>query len=445
MSGRSRRAFLAGTASGLAALAGCSELPVVGDSGSTADVEYDGEALRALVDSRGVDAPSTYPGPVPDQLAETHYERAATLLEGVPGEPSFPNEAVASRLADERANVAEALSAPPGGGVTLDSLSGWRYDRGKAAEVRGAYEAANGDASGSGLEARRSAVRSDLAAFHEDWTYRAESPVTSFAVHRRLESLTATCRRYLVADRVFPDDPRAAPFAAGGLAGDVERARATLMDAVRLRDAYVTEGMDGYWTTLGTVAAQLGGAVHPTRRSVEPYVGRDASVEAFQRDVHGTPAERLFVEARHVVLHGEERADTATERGDYASAVGAHARTLVGLVGMSSVVEAIRDGEYDLPDSADAVGDHREAAVAALEDALAVDPALLAAILAEPALRALDEGDRALAERPGYERTGSLPDRSDVVRAVGHYGLAEHAAAAAPAVVDRVASELRSA
>lgn len=443
MTGRSRRAFLAGTASGLAALAGCSELPVGGGE-SAGGVEYDGEALRALVDSGDFDAPSTYPGPVPDRLAESHYGRATDLLDGVPSEPSFPNEVVASRLADERASVAEALSDPPGGETTLDSLSGWRYDRGNAAEVGGAYEAATGDASASGLRARRTAVRGDLAAFHEDWTYRAESPVAALAVHRELESLAATCRRYLTPDQPFPDDPQAAPFAAGELAGDVERARATLADAAGLRDAYVTGGMDGHWSTLGTAATRLGRAVHPTRRPVEPYVEPDASVEDFQLDVDGTPAERLFVETRRVVLRGQDLAAEATERGDHASAVAAHARTLTGLVAMAPVVDAIRDGEYDLPDSADAVADHREAAVAALEDALDVDPGLLAAVVAEPALRALDEGDRALADRREYEQAEETPDRSDVVRAVGHYGLAEHVAGAVPAVVERAAAELRS-
>lgn len=447
MTRQPRRAFLAGAAGGLAGLAGCSTLPVVG--GDESRVEYDGERLRGLADPAAFDAASTYPGPVPAPHAEAHYERSRALLADVPGEPSFPNEAVTTRLADQRAAVAEALSAPPEGDATLDALDEWRYDRGRAAEVRGAYDAASGDASAGDLRERRDLVREELAAFREDWTYQGASAVEAFAVHRHLESLVAECGRYLVPDRPFPADPTAAVSAVGELAGDVERASAAIVDASGLRDAYRTAEMDEYWAEMGTAATRLEAAIHPTRRPVEPYVERDADPGDFRRDVDGTPAQRLFVETWRVAVDGEDRANDARGRGDYATSVAASARTLVALVAMSSVVDAIRDGEYGVPESTAAVVAHRESAIAAVEDAIAaVEGAVggesgpLGGVVAAPARRALRTAEHSLAERPEYESAGETPDRRDVVRAVGHYAVAEHLAAAVPPVADRVRSEL---
>ncbi len=402
---------------------------------------YDGERLREVADPAAVAVPASYPGPVPDALADAHVERARALLDGVPRDVSFPNEAVERRLADERERVADGLSEAPADGATLYDLDSLRYDRGEAAELRAAYDAASGDADAARLRRRRDAVRDDLGALQEAWTYRGRTAAEAFAVHRRLESLAATGGRYLVPDRRFPADPQSAVFAAGEVAADVERARAAVADATGLRDAYVDDGMDAYWSDLGTAASRLERAIYPTRRPVEQYVAVDARPSDFERDLDGTPAHRLFVEARRVVLGAENRAEDAVERGHHASAVAACARTLLGLVAMSPVAAAIRDGEYGVPESTDAVVDARERAVDAVERAASVEPRPVADVLARRARWQLRDGDESLSVQRDYE--SDAPTRRDVVDAVGQYALAVHLADAVPAVAERVTAELR--
>lgn len=441
MTRQSRRAFLAGGASGLAALAGCANLPVVG---SDDEVTYDSQRLFDLASEWSFEAPSQYPAPVPDQLAVAHQERAASLLADVPSELSFPNEVVTYRLSDMRQSVAAELADAAVGDATLESLGAWRHERGDAAEVRGAYEAAQGEASRAAFRERQETVRGRLGSFRETWAHRGHDVVEAFAVHREVERRVAAGRRYLVPEHSFPSDPQSSVFDVGRLVGEVERASGEVDDAVGLRDAYVDSSMEPQWADIASAAGNLEHATHATRRPVEPYVSRDASVDGFERDVEGTPARQLFEETNLLVRGARSRAEDALERGGYASAVGLFGWELVGLVAMSGVVDAIQAGEYGLPASTDAVVDHREAAAAAVMDAFDVEPPLVSAVVAEPAWRELVEGDQELADRRAYESAEEAPDRRDVVHAVGHYAAAEHVARAVPAVVDRVAAALRA-
>ncbi|MFB6269854.1 MAG: hypothetical protein ABEH83_07920 [Halobacterium sp.] len=438
----SRRAFLAGGATGIAALAGCSDLPIVGSGGQSAS--FDGEALRERAVEWSFEEPSAYPAPVPERLGRAHRERARALLDEVSADVSFPNEAVTRRLRDQRDSATESLSGVEAASGTLEWLDDWRYRRGRAAEVRAAYAAAAGEADAGALRERRAAVRRDLTGFESSWTYRGGSPVEAFAVHRELESLTGACHRYLVSDRSFPDGPRAAVFAVGELARDVERARASIADASGLRDAFVDDGMDAYWSDVATAARRLERAMVPTQRPVEPYVRRDAEPSDFKRDVEGTPAEHVFTETRRVVFGARREAERSRQWGSYASAAAAAGRALLGLVAMDSVVEAIQGGKHGVPSDVDAVIDRRNAAASAVRDALAVGPVLVSRVVGMPAWQAVAQGDGALGGRPERDSREGPPDTGEVVRAVGHYAAAEHLATAVPAVVERVTTELRA-
>lgn len=435
----SRRAFLAGGVAGVSALAGCTDVPFLGDSEEAP--EYDAERLREAADPATVPDPSTYPGSVPIHLATAHYERGRELLADVPEAPSFPNEVVTRRLQRLRERAAENFADPPADVSSLDALGDWRYDRSEAAEVRGAYEAATGKLTRGDVDDRRYAVRGDLASSRESWTYRGETVVDAFAVHRRLERLAHRARRSLAGRSPLPQDLQSAVFDAGEAVSDVERAGAAVADAAELRDGYVTDGMDAHWATISTAAARLDRAVGATRRESVPSLDRDADSDDLQRDVAGTPAEQLFWEAQRIVVGVTRWSGDAADRGDYATAVARSGRALTGLLAADTAMSAIRDGDYGHPSSTDEILGARRRAHEAVTDVVTVAPAMVAGVVSEPATRALVDAERDLAGRDP-QTNDDTPDRRDVVRAVGLYALAEHAADAVPAVVDRVVSEL---
>lgn len=443
MTERSRRAFLAAGASALVATAGCSRLPVVGDD--DAGVSYDSERLRDVPDLDAVTIPATHPGPVPNALAETHANRAEALLAEVPEDSAIPNGVVAARIADDREHAAESIADPPTDVSTLEALDGWRYDRTDAAEVRGTYEAATGDADPEGLRERRDAIRADLRAFREIWTYRGRNVVEAVAVHRNVEDLATEAGDALVPDQPFPADPNDAVFAVGSLVSEAEDARAAVDDAAALRDAYTDDGMTSYRDAIATAAVRLERATDATRHRVDPYVSADSDVSDFQRDLDDTPAEWLFWRTKSTARTAIESMESAIERDDYATAVAESGRALVGLLALESAVEAIQSGEYGMPQSTDAVVEAREQAVDAVTETATMEPQPLTDVLAVRARSALRDGERELAGNPDYESYEDVPDQRDVRNAVAMYALAGHAADAIPPVAERVTAELREA
>lgn len=443
MTERNRRAFLAAGASALAATAGCSRLPVVGDD--DAGVSYDSERLRDVPDLDAVTIPAPHPGPVPNALAETHANRAAALLAEVPGSPSIPNGVIAARIADDREHAAESIADRTTDLSTLEALDGWRYDRADAAEVRGAYEAATGDADPESLRERRNVIRADLRAFRENWTYRGRNVVEAVAVHRNVENLATDAGDALVPEQSFPADPKAAVSEVGSLVSEVEDARASIDDAAALRDAYTDAEMASYGDAIATVAFQLEQVTVATRNRVDPYVNAETDVSDFQRDLDETPAEWLFWRTKSTARTSIESMESAIERDDYATAVAESGRALVGLLALEAVVEAIQNGEYGMPQSTDAVVDAREQAVDAVAETATMEPQPLADVLAVRARSALRDGERELAGNPDYESYEDVPDQRDVRNAVAMYALAVHAADAIPPVVERVTAVLRDA
>ncbi|MCG1003334.1 MULTISPECIES: hypothetical protein [Halobacterium] len=440
MTERSRRAFLA-AASGvaLAATAGCSRLPVVGNSDS--GVDYDAERLQSAVEPVNEPASPTYPGPVPDALATTHYERGRELLAAVPEFPEIPNGVVAADVSTDREEADEALAEPPAAVDTLDALGDWRRYRVDAATVRGAYEAATGNADRDALRQRRTSIRDDLHAFRGDWAYRAENAVEAVTVHRRLETLAADIEQSLVADRPFPDEPKRAVSDVGSLVGGVEAARAKVTDAAALRDTYRDSSMSGYWSAVATAAERLRAATRSTRIRVSSYVDRDAEASDFWRNVANTPAERLFDLTSGGARHEMDFAESRVDNAEYARAVTSSGRALVDLLALDSITDAIQNDEYKMPPSTDAVLDARERAVDAVAS---VDAAPLTDLFGWRARTALATGDYRLGGYPesDYE---DLPDRREVRDAVANYALAVHTANAIPAVTERVREELHAA
>ncbi|MFC7200653.1 hypothetical protein [Halospeciosus flavus] len=442
-----RRGLLAGGAAlTTAALAGCSSLPIVGDEEPR--LGFDPKTLPTSLVTSLPARPSVYPGPVPDQLAAHHRQRARTLLEEVPADLSFPNGMITKRLRRNRKDAAQLLREGPDEGETtpLERLDHWSYVRMDIAEVWGAYHAATGDVDATTLASRREEIRHDLVDFERAWDYPGTDVVSALAVNRRFEDLRTSCRRSLTPHRRAPDAPTAAVFRMGSLVRDLERARSELDDLTGLHDAYrnsVSSTLSSYRANLPILAQRLDELVAVSRQQVAPYLADDARPSDFERDVEGLPAEELFVEARRTAGWRIDDAERARNRGNDARAAILSAQALVGIVALSTVVDAIRAGKYGMPDSVAVIERHRDAAVEALDRVSSLDPSLLATVLTSPAWDVIDEQSYTFQQVTERERehVGEL-DQSDVVSVDAAFGLALHLARAVPEVLRRVRSEV---
>ncbi|WP_144922583.1 hypothetical protein [Halorubrum salsamenti] len=377
----SRRRFLAGFgAVGTAALAGCSSLPFGDDS------RAEQPAVSLATDDVGSVAwpASPFPVPIPGSLAAAHEARVRDLLAEVPTEPSIPNEAVAADLASDRERAAAGVDRAVDDPWPVDALAAWRRRRERAATVRGAYRAATGGGDPATAAERRQTVRADLRAFEADVTYRARSPREAVLAYGPVESLLADCERRVRPTPPYPEDPVADPFRAGEAVGRVETARATLDDAAGLREAYLAERPEAtaQWASVAAAAEDLEGSARRTRGVVREALGDGPSGD----DVQGTVARELFRETEWIVESQIDDVERAMDVGEYATAVVASGRALAATEAHRAAGEAIREGGYREPVTAESVRTAADRARAAVADIGEAEATRLAAAIGRPAL-----------------------------------------------------------
>ena len=433
MTGPTRRRLLAGCGVGLTALAGCSGFPGLGGDETPDRPGYDREELvRALGDPDEVYPPDTFPVAVPAALQNRHRERARRYLDDVPTAPSLPNEAVATKLADERSDALEGLE-DDAWGRPRHRLETWRQRRVEAATVRGSYLAATGDIDGQDVADARDRVRSTLASFDADWTYRATDPVAAAVVHGTLEKYVEASRTRLYDRSSFPDDPGEAVFEAGEVVGDVDAAAAAVVDAGRLREQYrrAVDDADSHRHHLAAVAQSLERSLSQTTDDLRPYVEGDPDV--FDRDLRGTPARHLFRAVARLVEWRSDEAEQARRRHAPASAVLETGRALVAAGALEAVVDAVRDGRYQTHPTVADVEAARQRSLDALETAWRATPQPLAVELSERAVLSL-RGAAQTVDR-GYHGPAE---------ALAHVVTAEAQARAVPAATAFVAERVRA-
>lgn len=438
-----RRTLVGGAATLVTtALAGCSSLSF-GDE-SEPELGFEPSELPQSVVTTFPQRPSAYPGPVPDGLAERHRDRARALLDDVPADPSFPNGMTSEQLEDERESASERVrEGSESTGQPLDRLGHWRYARGTAAEVWGAYHAAAGEIDAEAVASRREQIRRELARFEMEWSAPGVDGVEALALGYPLEELRTQCRRFLVPEARFPDEPDAAVFRVGSLVAGVERARAALADLTGLRQAYAdsASSTESHRSKLSMLTRRVHETVSVSRRQVEPHLGGSVNYSTFERDIEGLPAAELFLRLHGLANHTIADAEEARHRGNDARAVVYGARALVAILALTTASDAIREGEYGMPDSVEAVKTHRKTALSALERTRSIDPDGLATLLAAPTWREVDEDSyvfRQLTDRDAE------PDQRDVVQLVAAFGATTHLARAVPEVVDRLLRELEN-
>ncbi|WP_225336164.1 hypothetical protein [Halomicrobium urmianum] len=428
--GLSRRSLLTVCSASLASIAGCSALPFGSDDDERS---YEQGPLRTLAEQDLPEPPTGVTVTVPEGALDRHRRRARELLEEVPEEPAVPNGLIAARLARNRANVAEDLergSTAEPFQLPLDRLGHWRYLRGEAAEVRGAYRAATSDVSEATVDERRGEIRTDLYDFLSEWEYRGEDPARALAVHYRIERLIDQCRNYLDLWPKFPERPADDVERVGRIAGDVETARAALEDAVAMRDRYVN-GLDdphSYRRAFTAVAREVHRTTDFTihRKGLRQYLDAIGRPEwPHDRNLDGTVAETLYRRVQNLAHYRRHREARQQER--YATTVVDGGISLAAVVALEDVVAAIRDGDHGQVESSSEVQTLAGEAQRALDGALTTEPQTVSLQVAMPAFDLLQDVTHHLAEH----RVGE----HEIHRAAGTYASARYFARSVPPVV----------
>ncbi|MDX1747261.1 MAG: hypothetical protein R3324_15095, partial [Halobacteriales archaeon] len=370
--------------------------------------------------------------------ADEHRARARALLAAVPTDLDLPNEVMAAEIRADRETVADALSEEESTAHAseLTRLTAWRSRREQAAEVWGTYQAATEDLDPEMVSTRRDELRAAHLDFLGTWAYRGPDPLAALVSHRRLERLVGEVRDGIVAWPAFPSDPKAAVFRSGDVVSTLERGRAALDDAVRIRARLV----DRIPSTTPQRDALVATA-HRLKRDVRHARHRrdqlfDVDPDPFDRDIEDTPAEMLFQRVQSRADGAPESIIQDLDRDHYARAVRRAGAALVTYELLDEVASRIRAGELVTPKDAATIREERSAAIATVQHAWTKDPQRLSQELSWPATEALENAQY-------YLRQDSL-DRRDVNRSYASYVRARLYAALVPAATEYVDAILNS-
>jgi hypothetical protein len=251
--------------------------------------------------------------------------------------------------------------------------------------------------------------------------------------HALIEELLSECRRQVRPTPSYPDRPVDRPFEAGDAVEGVEAARATLTDARRLRETYLSERSDvsSQWASLIDASDRLRFAVSRTRSRVRELLAVESP--PFEADLDRTAGRWPFVIASRRVEAAVDAHATRREDGDYAGAVIEAGRALAAVDALRTAIDGIREGAYQDPVTVESV---RQTAGRAREATAAVDTSD-------------DPGGRLATQiaRPAFETFEYVPERiaedyADADRVQGDLARTELYARAVPAATSFVRERL---
>lgn len=430
-----RRGFLA--LAGAASLAGCG-LP---DPQEVLHGEPPKVERAALAEIPAGDPPSV-PETVPVEIRRSHLDdgvaRARDLLASVPvplDEAEIPNGAIREELARKHDRARETLDSVAEAASPLDAMDRVRDARGEARAVAAGWRAIDGELAGAEVRASARSVFDAAERFRTRWSYSGADPVRAAVVHAEIETrVDAAVNR---AEHVVSGGrtDRENPVAVGELAGDIERARASLGDAGHLYDRLKASADGSRNLRAGFIAAaEALPSIAGTRRGDLPDGDPNDPSSYVAGDVDGTPIgeaiRRLATDLEHDdAAHGARTAD------EYASAVLAVHGTLVRVRALDALVRRVAADEHVTVESADDARTIRTEAVAALEEALRNDdhPHLNRRALSDAAGR-ISYADRDLSRYDG-DGTVSVSAAADEL---GEYVVAGALARATPPTSARV-------
>lgn len=420
---QSRRRFLRSTGTVAATLstvattglAGCAALPDLDDE-DLSPPDYDQSAVTATVSDPFPVAPAVFPVAIPDARFQDHETRARELLDAVPENPDIPNEVVAERITRHRTDLADRFGDMERTTTPRDRLGRWRYYRTDAAEVWGSYVSATDQYSTDEFQSRYEELRSEYAAFAENWDYRGSDPTEALVVHHAIERLVSHGRDELLTTGPFPTDPQTAVFEAGRMVEAHERAAANLADARTFREQFLAGEANPPSRRLPFAAAteRLRDPVE-IRVSREPY---DSALEkgpdALDVDIGSGPAGRAFQHARRYAMGAQRALRRARDQNNAATGTLQAARYRHAHHTFRETVDAIQAGDITWPQDVAGLRRLREDTIAALETAWDTDPKHLAVELTRQATDVL-----------GHARPRRFDDTADEHPTVDDHDLAD--------------------
>lgn len=366
--GTTRRGMLALAGTGAAALAGCGSLPLVGSDDT---VRLDAAALADVASGEVPAVVEPLPVDVTDAYLAASRDRATALLEAVPlplSADELPNGVMRNELAHSVEHARQALREAEEATGTVERLDRLRYAREHARAVAAAWAYAEDELTREDVRETAATVYANVREFREDWEYVGDDPVRALLVHDEVETWIETAQR-----EAGDEDERAPTNAVtvGEFAGTVEFGLAHLDDArhvgerftASLEDPTSLQGtfVDARQSLTETLAARR--ADIPSRDVDDPNELVDVD-----RDIEDTPAgialDDLHRSAARTFDPTENLADDVLVRYRRLALTGA----------FESLRERVADGERFTVASVADVREHREAAVSAIEGALAESP-----------------------------------------------------------------------
>jgi len=355
---------------GAALTAGCSGL---GGLFGPNEVRLDASAVREAASG---EVPSVT-RPLPVEVAAAHVdasrESAESDLDGVPlplSAEELPNGTMRRVLANEVEHARAVLESASEAAGTRERLDSLRHAREHTHYVAAAWAYTNDEATADGVRDRAGTVRADVEAFRGDRTYVGEDPVRVVLVGDAVESWTGAARRYATLDdptfRYRPDSA----LGVGERAGEVEHGRAYLADAIHVDEQFSASlsNPPSMRETLTDARTSLTETVESRLVDVPDDVDERNDLVETDRDLDGTPARVALDELWSNLLGDREPTD------DVARDVVERFRDLAFAEAFLLLRERVENGEEFGVTSAEDIGDRREAAVSAVENALEGSP-----------------------------------------------------------------------
>lgn len=358
-----RRGFVA--LLGSVGIAGCIDLPFIGDQ----SVTLDGEAISAVTHGESVSVSKPLPVKIEQSYLTTQEQRVRKLLTGVPKRFSpeeIPNGVVRQDLNHQRIEAKRTLSDSTNTDSDFRTLEELRLAREYAASVAATWKAINGRLNHDTVAQRTETIRNQLNEFHDKQEYVGNDPVTAVLVHASVDEWLITAYDSFEAhDTPYKQLPS---FEIGELVGREELVRAAIDQSGYLYNRFtemLVQQRD-LRPRFEQTAAELQTRIKSRRKEL-PDIGSDPGALVDQ-DVSGTPAtellEHLYYEATRVSSGSERK-----QSGGTAKRILEQQRQLTYLRALETARTRIEDGETFSIESADGVKQLRSQAITSIEQA----------------------------------------------------------------------------
>lgn len=215
-----------------ASLAGCNT-PIPG----TGPKKIAGEKLARVASQEAPQVPETLPVPIESSFVATQADTARRLLGEVPGPfdaEEIPNGVIRERLNRQHRIALEHVRTWDEAATPLERLHQAGEARIDARGVWATWRAIDADLTTGEVREQAPAVRDDVAALADRWSYLGNDPVRAVRAHAAIESDLQGARNWADLDSPRRDGP----FAVGELARNVERARVDVATAGYLFDRF---------------------------------------------------------------------------------------------------------------------------------------------------------------------------------------------------------------